>query len=407
MSCFTKIRMKPITIIHCVFTLLALAACRARAAEQTQDKLWVDPDRALHDDPDFAIQGEYRNADGEAAMGAQVVALGNGRFDVHVLDGGLPGAGWEPGKSRTTMKGELKDGKVGVLDGAGNCAGNLAKGLFALSTADGKKHQLSRIDRHSPTLGAAPATGAMVLFDGSSAAQWANGEVENGLLAAGCTTIQRFGNYHLHLEFRTPYQPMDRGQKRGNSGVYHSGRWETQVLDSFGLEPEDNDCGGIYSISKPRLNMCLPPLTWQTYDVDFAAAKFDAEGKRTAWARITVRLNGVLVHEDLELNKDFTTSAPITTPLANPEGPVFLQDHQNPVVFRNIWITSPSSGPPVRPPAIKGGSDGDSLPSSSPESRDGGNPNSRLKALLKWNGSQNPSSAATSDTVRVAGRKRS
>ena len=132
--------------------------------------------------------------------------------------------------------------------------------------------------------------------------------------------------------------PKARGQGGGNSGVYYAGRWETQILDSFGLDSRDNHCGGIYSISKPRFNMCLPPLTWQTYDVDFTAAKFDAEGKRTAWPRITVKLNGVLVHEDLELNKDFTTSAPITHPLDAPEGPVFLQNHNNPVVFRNIWI---------------------------------------------------------------------
>lgn len=85
-------------------------------------------------------------------------------------------------------------------------------------------------------------------------------------------------------------------------------------------------------------NTCLPPLTWQTYDVAFTAAQFDAGGKRTAWPRITVKLNGVLVHENLELPKDFTTSAPIHQPLQAPDGPVFLQNHSNPVVFRNIWI---------------------------------------------------------------------
>jgi hypothetical protein len=84
--------------------------------------------------------------------------------------------------------------------------------------------------------------------------------------------------------------------------------------------------------------MCLPPLAWQTYDVDFKAATFDAAGKRTAWPRITVKLNGVLVHENLELSKDYTTSAPITGPLVSPEGPVHLQNHKNPVVFRNIWL---------------------------------------------------------------------
>ena len=132
--------------------------------------------------------------------------------------------------------------------------------------------------------------------------------------------------------------PAARGQARGNSGVYHSGRWETQVLDSFGLDGRDNECGGIYSIAQPRLNMCLPPLAWQTYDVDFTPATFDVNGRRTAWARITVRLNGVLVHENLELTKDFTTSAPLSSPLDSPAGPIFLQNHGNPVVYRNIWL---------------------------------------------------------------------
>jgi hypothetical protein len=84
--------------------------------------------------------------------------------------------------------------------------------------------------------------------------------------------------------------------------------------------------------------MCLPPLAWQTYDVEFTAARFDAAGKRTAWPRITVRLNGVPVHENLELAKDFTTSAPLAGPLESPTGPVYLQYHDNPVVFRNVWI---------------------------------------------------------------------
>ena len=158
------------------------------------------------------------------------------------------------------------------------------------------------------------------------------------LLANGSTSKQRFRDYTLHLEFRTPYKPDARGQKRGNSGVYQSGRWETQILDSFGLEGRDNECGGLYSVAKPRLNMCLPPLTWQTYDVEFTAAKFDASGKRLAWPRITVRLNGVVIHDQVELAKDFTTSAPIATPLDGPEGPLHLQQHQNPVAFRNIWL---------------------------------------------------------------------
>ena len=331
--------MKQRTTICGFFAILLLGAISASAASPPEHKTWTAPETALGEDPDFAIQGEYRSNDSESATGAQVVALGDGGFDVYILEGGLPGAGWEPGKSRSLLKGQRKDGKVDCADDAGKFHASIEPGVFDLTKDGGKKIKLSRVDRKSPTMGAKPPDGAVVLFDGTSADEWENGKVEGGhLLATGCTSKRVFGDYKLHLEFRTPYKSAARGQQRGNSGIYHSGRWETQILDSFGLDGKDNECGGIYSISKPRLNMCLPPLAWQTYDVEFTAAKFDASGKRSAWPRITVRLNGVLVHENLELAKDFTTSAPLSKPLVGPEGPVFLQAHGNPVVFRNIWI---------------------------------------------------------------------
>ena len=128
--------------------------------------------------------------------------------------------------------------------------------------------------------------------------------------------------------------PTARGQARGNSGVYLQGRYEVQVLDSFGLAGEDNECGGIYQVSRPRVNMTLPPLQWQTYDIDFTAARFDSAGEKTANARLTVRHNGVLIHDDLEL--------PGTTGGGDPEGPepgaLHLQDHWNPVFYRNVWV---------------------------------------------------------------------
>ena len=323
----------------CACAILALMIFPADAAPKAEHQAWTNPATAFREDPDFAIQGEYCGIEGEAAMGAQVVALGSGHFDVYILDGGLPGAGWEPGKSRRTLKGERKGAKVDCAAEADRTTATIANGQLHLTTADGMKHKLQRIDRQSPSLDAKPPARAVVLFDGTSAEHWENGKVADGhLLATGCASMRRFTDYTLHLEFRTPYMPTARSQQRGNSGIYHSGRWETQILDSFGLDGKDNECGGIYSISKPRLNMGLPPLAWQTYDVAFTAAKFDASGKRTAWPRITVRLNGVLVHEDLELAKDFTTSAPINKPLEGPDGPVFLQNHSNPVVFRNIWI---------------------------------------------------------------------
>jgi hypothetical protein len=325
--------MRPITII----TLLALTFSSVFAA----DKTWTDPETATKEDPDFSHQGEYGSSEKGADFGVQVIALGDGKFHAYVLQDGLPGLGWTREKSRTLLEGTRAGEKITFISANKKLTSSIEGGQFIFTNTDGKKSSLPRIQRSSPTLEAKPPEGAIVLFDGSSAEQWDNGKIVNGnLLAAGCTSKEKFNGYTLHLEFRTPYKPTARGQKRGNSGIYHGGRWETQILDSFGLEGKDNECGGIYSVSKPSLNMCLPPLTWQTYDVELTAATFDTEGKLTTSPRITVKLNGLVIHDNLELKKSHTAAAPIKTPLskANTKGPIFLQNHGNPVVFRNIWV---------------------------------------------------------------------
>ena len=128
--------------------------------------------------------------------------------------------------------------------------------------------------------------------------------------------------------------PFARGQGRGNSGMYIQGRYEVQVLDSFGLDGKNNECGGIYSISEPKVNMCLPPLSWQTYDYDFTAAKYDADGKKVKNARVTIKHNGVVIHDDLEL----PNHTPGKHPEADSPGLLYLQGHGNPFVYRNVWV---------------------------------------------------------------------
>ena len=120
----------------------------------------------------------------------------------------------------------------------------------------------------------------------------------------------------------------------GEISGFIQGRYEVQILDSFGLEGKSNECGGIYSISEPIVNMCFPPLSWQTYGYDFTSAVYDDAGKKIVNASVTLRHNGVVIHDKLELSKG--------TPGKHPEGPgpglLYLQGHGNPVVFRNIWV---------------------------------------------------------------------
>ncbi len=162
-----------------------------------------------------------------------------------------------------------------------------------------------------------------------------DGAMEIGPRAGSLVSKAVFGDHRLHLEFRTPFMPEARGQGRGNSGVYLQGRYEVQILDSYGLEGLDNECGGIYRVARPRVNMCAPPLQWQTYDIEFRAPRFDAQGNKTANARITVWHNGVMIHENVELPGP--TGGGENANLDKP-GPLLLQDHGNPVQFRNLWV---------------------------------------------------------------------
>ncbi|MHC2068365.1 3-keto-disaccharide hydrolase [Bremerella sp. T1] len=324
-------------LAHTILAALLAVAAPLAAFAADDSKTYTTPEEAP---ASYKLQGEYVgkvNVDGaEVKYGVQVIALGNDEFEAVTYPGGLPGEGYSGGNYDELLKAKAKangdsiefkgEGFVATLsDGAINVVGEGGNNIGTLE----------KVVRKSPTLGAKAPEGAIVLFDGTSADGWNNGKiVQEDLLLADCESKEKFGDHTLHLEFRTPFKPDARGQARGNSGLYIQSRYECQVLDSFGLTGADNECGGIYKVSKPKVNMCFPPLTWQTYDVDFTAAKYDADGKKTDNARVTIKHNGVVIHKDLEL--------PSQTPGRHKEGPeadaIYLQGHGNPVVFRNIWV---------------------------------------------------------------------
>jgi hypothetical protein len=289
--------------------------------------------------PDYADQGEYSNDWG----GAQVIALGNNSFRLVIYPGGLPGAGWEPVAARqngspsakTVAEGKREGDKIVFVPAANGFKHSLANGVLHTLTPNGDEYTMKKIQRASPTLGAKPPAGAIVLYDGSNADAWNNGHIDaRKLLAAGATTKEKFTNFTLHCEFFLPFKPLGRGQDRGNSGVYLQDRYEVQVLDSFGLNGENNECGAIYSQIAPKVNMCFPPLTWQTYDIDYEAAQFGPDGKKTRNAIVTAKQNGVIIHEHQEI-KGPTGGGKPETPSG---GSIQLQGHGNPVFYRNIWI---------------------------------------------------------------------
>ena len=281
--------------------------------------IWTDPAKAIKEDPDFAIQGEYAAEN----TGIQVAALGDGKFHLTRFEGGLPGAGWD--NSAPEVK--LVD-KAGAQDATQACR---------------------KIHRKSPTLGKKPPQGADVLVGEKLDPKLIKGKGENGLLHPPAQSVKEYGDFTMHLEFRLPYKPKSplSSQDRGNSGVYLQNRYEVQVLDSFGLVYDREHvkvkvrsdprqwCGCFYRFKTADIPMCLPPLAWQTYDIEFTAPRFDVEGRKTADATITVVHNGKKIHDAVQLPKGTGNGG--TRPEV-PKGPIIFQGHGNPVNFRNVWI---------------------------------------------------------------------
>lgn len=208
---------------------------------------------------------------------------------------------------------------------------------------------------------AVPVPGRVTLFSGDGLGAWAlkRGGAANwrteadyfevapgaGVGSNDLRTRETFGDFRLHVEFWTPRTPLDTAeQARGNSGIYLGGRYEVQILDSYGgALSGQNDAGAIYEVADADLNASLPAETWQTYDITFRAARFSG-GRKLEDARVSAVWNGQLVHKDVRI--------PGPTRLGDPEaggdgilgGPIVLQDHGDRVRYRNVWLeplTSP------------------------------------------------------------------
>jgi hypothetical protein len=245
------------------------------------------------------------------------------------------------------MEARAKDGVLEFSDK--NYRVKVEKGVLTGGRASGKStFTMKPYILEVASLGTPAPEGAEVLFDGSNfdAFTGADGWEIVGdamMVRPGTDDVESRNHYldaHLHVEFRTPLQPTESGQSRGNSGVFLQGKYEVQVLDSFGLEGTYDECGALYKLSAPHVNACLPPGEWQSYDIHFTAARFAEDGSLTANPRITVYHNDILIHNDLELS--WITAWKEKERLQPPPkeaGPVILQSHRSHFVqFRNVWI---------------------------------------------------------------------
>jgi hypothetical protein len=246
------------------------------------------------------------------------------------------------------------DGWVGRVTG-GQLTGHRQQGSNRI------RFELDRVERTSPTLGAPPPAGAVVLFDGTDLGAWEHGEgrdvtwylVEeeqamevrfardqadrDRRIGGDIFTRQHFGDCRLHVEFRYPVEAGRSGQGRGNSGVFLQNTYEVQVLNSYGLTGFWNEGAALYKHTPPLVNASLPPGQWQTYDIIYQAPVFEG-GQKKENGRITVRHNGVLVHNDVELLHATAWALASRGHEAQGPAPIRLQDHGNAIQFRNIWL---------------------------------------------------------------------
>jgi hypothetical protein len=213
-----------------------------------------------------------------------------------------------------------------------------------------------------------PPSDAIVLFDGTGVSAWRNHDggpagwvVRDGAMeavpgAGYVYTRQTFGDVQLHVEWAAPTPPKDTGQGRGNSGVFLMEEYELQVLDSWHNDTyADGQAGAAYGQYPPLVNASLPPGSWQSYDIVFRRPRFDSTGALVSPARMTAFQNGILIQDDVALwgPTNWLQANPYVA--GPPRGSVGLQDHGNPVRYRNIWARELPEGPPPVPTPVPAG----------------------------------------------------
>lgn len=346
----------------CILVLVSVLSANAWAAEE------IDPVQGYW-------VGEWRLKSGNGGkQTGEVVALGNGEYQAAftAYDGGemqketfrflINGA---LVKDVATFATSINLGPLGTFQ----FKAEMKDAVFAAEYTDGGKYsgtfKLKRVQRKPDSLLAKPLTGAIVLLAAADPQDWQQawrnsaGAAPDWMLSESFLQVARpegqdkpshlvskqtFNDAQIHLEFRTPLIAKARGLERGDSGVFVQGRYEVQIVDSFGqarklnnfgLPDDDDSAGAIFKHKAPLENATLPPGEWQTLDITFLAARYDAAGKATRPAEMTVRLNDQLVQDSVKLAGP-TEGAPIqdqTTPAG-----LILQDSGYPVQYRNIWV---------------------------------------------------------------------
>lgn len=278
---------------------------------------------------------------------AQIVPLSDGSYRANVLS-----AFDAENNLVVTLQGATSGDSVS-FSGSG-WTGAIKNSILALSNGS-KNFELKHIARASPTIGAPPPKDAIILFDGRNLDAWAkkagkswlteDGPAKWKILDGGVLEVvpgtdciithQKFGDCHVHVEFRTLGAPS-------NSGVFLEDRYEANINETYGRTDGDPN-GGFDNCTEnahPKLRPCFPPLAWQTFDIDFHAPRFDANGKKVANANATVLFNGVKIYDHQELQVPHGAAARLGEA---PTGPLMLQEHGMPVQFRNIWLVETKS----------------------------------------------------------------